>query len=598
VRSLWVGLLLLLAPTAGALDWLQYRGDAAHTGAAQGALLPTQLWWKAATGGPIEGSPVVSDGRVLVGSTDGKLYAFDAVTGDKVWTFDAGGAISGTPAVFGDVVYLVTDAGKLFALQAATGQKRLGAGQGSPDPGPSRAPPTLDQGRLYVPTESGSLFAYSLATLTRDWEYGPTQEQVLNITVTGSGNSTREVRKCVDRFTTAKPLRSSPAVVEGKVLFGSDLHMLFAVDENGLGGSDAGATVGSWPDPDASECKETVAPLTGGVLRASPAIDTLNELVVVASYDDSVRAYHLANGTEAWNYTVARTDAEGRAIDSRVIASPAVSRGKVFFGSYNGVFYALQTNATGAGRTELWNFTAGDAIQGSAVVAGGLVLFGAEDGVLYALNTTTGKLAWQGLTGGSLHGSPAIANGGIYVGSFDGSLYAFGGAKPPLPDLRVANLSAPANATRGRDVIINVSVRNGGGAPSPPTSVRLDLGNATLGNWSLQALQPDEGVELNVTWRAVDGNHTLVSVVDPANLSREYDHANNVARVLLRVTPPPPPPRNVTDNSTANATGNATGNASAPPPSKGLMGIPGMTPFATLAAAAIGGWSLRRRSRG
>jgi outer membrane protein assembly factor BamB len=71
--------------------------------------------------GGIVGSPVVVDKTLYVGSSDGKLYALDAVYGEKKWEFDTGGKIWTSPVVEGGVVYVSNYGRKLFAVSSTDG---------------------------------------------------------------------------------------------------------------------------------------------------------------------------------------------------------------------------------------------------------------------------------------------------------------------------------------------------------------------------------------------------------------------------------------------------------------------------------------------
>lgn len=73
--------------------------------------------------GAIVGSPVVVDKTLYVGSSDGKLYALDAVYGEKKWEFDTGGKIKiwTSPVVEGGVVYVSNYGRKLFAVSSTDG---------------------------------------------------------------------------------------------------------------------------------------------------------------------------------------------------------------------------------------------------------------------------------------------------------------------------------------------------------------------------------------------------------------------------------------------------------------------------------------------
>jgi outer membrane protein assembly factor BamB len=85
--------------------------------------------WSHSTGGYVYASPAIWQQSVLVGSYSGKFSAFDAGTGEPDWTFHAGGPISGSAVVVGGVVYFSTlhehglKNGRTYALDARTGKK-------------------------------------------------------------------------------------------------------------------------------------------------------------------------------------------------------------------------------------------------------------------------------------------------------------------------------------------------------------------------------------------------------------------------------------------------------------------------------------------
>ncbi len=85
--------------------------------------------WTATLGGSIVGSPMVSGGVVYVGSTNGTFDAFDATGATNcsgtpkvctpLWTASTGGAINGSAAVAGSRVYVASANGKVVAFDAA-----------------------------------------------------------------------------------------------------------------------------------------------------------------------------------------------------------------------------------------------------------------------------------------------------------------------------------------------------------------------------------------------------------------------------------------------------------------------------------------------
>jgi outer membrane protein assembly factor BamB len=74
---------------------------------------------------PIVGGIAAAKGRLFFGCSDGKVYALDAVTGDKLWESPTtGDKIWGTPAVDGDTLYIGSFDKKLYALNIADGTKK------------------------------------------------------------------------------------------------------------------------------------------------------------------------------------------------------------------------------------------------------------------------------------------------------------------------------------------------------------------------------------------------------------------------------------------------------------------------------------------
>jgi outer membrane protein assembly factor BamB len=171
---------------------------------------------------------------------------------------------------------------------------------------------------------------------------------------------------------------------------------------------------------------------TQGRVISSPAVD--DGTVYFGSTDHKLYAVNRADGTLKWAF-----DTFGA-----VNSSPAIDNGLVMFGSVDGRFYAVDA-ATGK---QKWIFkTAGesrftapgihgaiprtemmadpfDVFLSSPVVSGGVVYFGSGDHNVYALDVATGALKWKFATGNVVHASPAISNNVVYIGSWDRNMYA------------------------------------------------------------------------------------------------------------------------------------------------------------------------------
>ena len=114
-----------VTPAPRAEDWHTFMHDLNFSGMSADKSLapPLALLWKFKTGGPVYASPVIANGVLYIGSTDGKLYALDAKQWGIKWVFDAGDAIRYSAAVLGDRVYFNARNNKVYALNANTGEK-------------------------------------------------------------------------------------------------------------------------------------------------------------------------------------------------------------------------------------------------------------------------------------------------------------------------------------------------------------------------------------------------------------------------------------------------------------------------------------------
>jgi hypothetical protein len=64
--------------------------------------------WSYATGDTVESSPAVANGVVYIGSNNGNVYALNANTGAKLWTYSTGPNLISSPAVVDGAVYFTS----------------------------------------------------------------------------------------------------------------------------------------------------------------------------------------------------------------------------------------------------------------------------------------------------------------------------------------------------------------------------------------------------------------------------------------------------------------------------------------------------------
>ena len=162
-------------------DWNQASFNAAHTGYNRyeteidrnnvGSL--TQTWISQVGLGTLYSSPVVAYGKVYLGSGDGYLYAFDALTGATVWVGEQQSLFfNNSPAVGFGLVFAHAILGQIKGYDAETGEIVWS----SQDALSVRASPTLNGNTLYVGDTNGVLYALDARTGTRLWSAVPDEQ--------------------------------------------------------------------------------------------------------------------------------------------------------------------------------------------------------------------------------------------------------------------------------------------------------------------------------------------------------------------------------------------------------------------------------------
>ncbi|HTJ12197.1 MAG TPA: PQQ-binding-like beta-propeller repeat protein [Dinghuibacter sp.] len=119
-------------------------------------------------------SPAFANGVLYMAGGDGNdsnLYALDANTGAKLWSFKAASPWQGTPAVYQGVVYLGTSVDNTFhAVDATTGQQKWS--YKSSQPGDGWGVPSVYNGSVYASCLVSSTYSLDLSTGALNWSRG------------------------------------------------------------------------------------------------------------------------------------------------------------------------------------------------------------------------------------------------------------------------------------------------------------------------------------------------------------------------------------------------------------------------------------------
>ena len=256
-------------PTPRAEDWHMFMHDLDFSGVSADETLtpPLQLLWQFKTGGPLHASPVVANGVLYIGSTDGKLYALDAKRWHLNWVFDAGSAIRYAATAVGNRVYFSARNNKVYALNADTGEQVWAFKSTNW----MDAPPIVVDGKLYIGAFPAKIYQLNAKTGTLE----ATRERTVRIRGIEYGCANGAFRP-ISPLYNAKLWReqtagsnSYPIIANGFVYIGARDGNIYAFDE--------------------ASKTETWAYQTRGFIDAAPAIS--DGILYAASGDGNIYAF-------------------------------------------------------------------------------------------------------------------------------------------------------------------------------------------------------------------------------------------------------------------------------------------------------------------
>jgi hypothetical protein len=170
LRLGWCWLLWWLSGSLVHADWPTLRGNPQRAGFIEQSLQgPLAISWvrhfrNERIGPAVE--PIVSQGRLFLGTHQGNLWALNVETGEALWRFQAHGAFLHSPAVADGLVLAGNTDGRLYALETATGKLRWFFDAG---PGGFAASPTIGDGVVMIGSRRGVFFALDLTDGTKRW---------------------------------------------------------------------------------------------------------------------------------------------------------------------------------------------------------------------------------------------------------------------------------------------------------------------------------------------------------------------------------------------------------------------------------------------
>jgi outer membrane protein assembly factor BamB len=390
------GLALVNTAQSSAGDWPTFYGDVTHSGFNSGNAPNNNntLWILSGVGG-YQSIPVVDEGRVFAGSTDGKINAIDITSGKLLWSFQTTPHIDQPPRLtvaYGTVYACSYPERQVYSLNETNGSV-LWTFQAK---GVLGCSPTASNGTLFVPSQGGLFYALDAQSGAEKWTYP-------------IGTST-----------------AVPAVADGKVFIGDWSGFLAAIEVN------TGQLI--WA---------TTLP---GVVATSPTVSD-GKVFVMQGSPSVLYALDEETGGRLWAFTPLN-------VPNNAGATAAVAYGKVYIApTWTNQVFAID-EATGL---LAWQSTPGpyNALKhyGALAVADNKI-FAPIGSSLFALNATTGSTVWKCNIGGyysQIEGQntggdcPALANGTVFIGAGD-KLFAIDGNSNNAPPITTGN-SSPTDTT-------------------------------------------------------------------------------------------------------------------------------------------------------
>jgi len=210
----------------------------------------------------------------------------------------------------------------------------------------------------------------------------------------------------------------------------------------------------------------------GDDIISSPSV--VGGVVYFSTFEGGVYALNTTSGLQLWNFNPNLNGGHYYSIGS----SPTVVEGVVYVSSGDDFFYAL--NASDG--SKLWTAAASNGIGTDPTVKNGVVYFGIGNDYwanFFALNTTNGKQIWN-FTAGEFDSACAVINDIVFVGSEDCHVYAL-------------------NATNGLQIWNYTAQKGSIFASSPAVAnniVYIAMTGHNLGTYCLYAFNANNGTKL------------------------------------------------------------------------------------------------------
>ena len=285
--------------------------------------------WKYSSDANIISTPAVAGDDVLVGNQNGKFVCISYKTGDEKWSFRTGGAIFSSPAVSKGVVVFGSADGTIYGLTVKTGKLKWKTETSAAVLGS----PLIHENVVYIGCSDHSFRKLDLQTGKIHWNFSGLEG----------------------------PMVSTPVLYADKIIFGAWDRNLYALDKNSgtflwkwnngsairnyspaacIPVTEAGVVYIVAPDRYISAINiadgKTLWRNNDATVRESIGISKDGDWIYGKTMQDSIVAYRASR--EKQSFTLSLNCGFGY---DHVPSMLIENRGRVFFGTRNGVVYCI-----------------------------------------------------------------------------------------------------------------------------------------------------------------------------------------------------------------------------------------------------------------
>ncbi len=191
------------------------------------------------------------------------------------------------------------------------------------------------------------------------------------------------------KFKTAGAVKSSPAILGGKVFVGSDGGNIYAVD--------------------LKSGEKLWAYKTEGNVEAGPCV--VGGKVFVGSGDGFFYAIDAESGQEVWKYETGGKILGG----ANWVFAPGGTKVWIVVGSYDNKMYCLDSESGEL----MWEYQSDSYINGSPAIGDNVVVFGGCDAQIHVVSAVDGSRVKAIDTQSYIAASAAVFDGKVYIGNYD-----------------------------------------------------------------------------------------------------------------------------------------------------------------------------------